>query len=112
MRLVPQDAQGFEKFVYLFVEFFVTGWFLVYQLSAWGILKNQYQRVVAEAGFGWHILGAVLFILAVATPVLAAKDKLLFLGEKQGTAVNVFAFILLVLSVPAYAGFVWNFKVW
>jgi hypothetical protein len=112
MRLVPKDAKGFEKFVYIFVEVFVVGWLFVFQLSAWQILKNDYQRAVAEASWMWHVVGGILSFIAIAVTILGAMDKLTFLGEKVASSINWIVFIALGLSIFAYTGFDWNFKVW
>ncbi len=91
-----------EKLIFLFP---ILG-YLFMQLSALGVFKNYYQANVAAAGTGWHIAGLVLSIATVGWGMMIAKDDSRV--SKSDTMNPLILFVLAVLSLCAYAGFVFN----
>lgn len=65
MRLIPKDAQGFEKAVYVFVPVLLIAGLLFMYLSAFGVFHNFYSEACKLAGWIWKIPGLSLLILAI-----------------------------------------------
>jgi len=84
---------------------------LFMQMSAWGIFKNCYQQSVSHQGFGWHLVGFILFLASVFVVYAAKKDWLLFLGLKHGTVLNIITGLLAAGSLLSYSAFTWYFNV-
>lgn len=42
----------------------------------------------------WTVIGFILIVVAILVIVLGSKDKLTFIGVKQGLAVNLICFVL------------------
>lgn len=96
MSLIPKDAKGFEKFVYVFVPVVGLGLLLYMYLSAFGVFHNFYSEACKLAGGWWKIPGLLLLGGAIW------QYKQLVDGEVMKPHVMI---ILLALSLLAMAGF-------
>src|SRR5574338_1715017 len=100
MKLIPKDAQGFEKFVYLFAELGAAAWILFVYLSAFGVFHNFYSEDCAKSGVVWHIVGFVFLGLGVL------QFRSLTIAKVDPTVMQIVSFfLLLTLSVCSMAGF-------
>lgn len=96
MSLIPKDAKGFEKAVYVFVPVIAAGLLLFMYLSAFGVFHNFYSEACKLAGWGWKIPGIALLAFAVWY----------FIQLNYGYKKNVFWFYAcIVLSLLSMAGF-------
>jgi hypothetical protein len=106
-KIWPADATTVvEKAAWVGLKVGVPALYLFMQLSAWGIFKNIYSKNVAAAPAGWHVFG---FVLTLGTIIWAWG----VVTEKNFVSKNDTRNILvvgagMVLSLLAYAGFVFN----
>lgn len=100
------DATPMEKFVTVFSPVFVAGLFVFMNASAWGIFHNLYQKNVAAAASGFHILGFVLSVAAVVYGIMTGSDSPYV--TKNPTANVIITLGLMAVSFCAYAGFSFN----
>lgn len=102
MPLIPKDATGFEKFVYIFAELFCPALILFMVLSAFQVFHNDYSAVckIASPHWLWKSLG-IVFLLSSGGIFYAMKEDLL-----EATRGSLFFLIaLLGLSFSSFAGF-------
>lgn len=103
MKLIPKDAQGFEKFVYLFAEIGAAAWILFVYLSAFGVFHNFYSEDCKAAGAGWKIPGLIFLALSVWQ-----FRRLVIASVYPSVKQIVFFVVLLILSICSMAGFVFG----
>jgi hypothetical protein len=98
MKLIPQDARGFEKFVYI-IGFGLPILLLPFMvLSAWGVFHNYYSVACQDAGWGWKIPGTLFFLGVVYELYIGFK-------EPENAVSNFVLLVGAVLSLGFYCGF-------
>lgn len=65
MSLIPKDAKGFEKAVYVFVPLGAAALLLFMYLSAFNVFHNFYSAACKEAGWAWKIPGLIFLVWAI-----------------------------------------------
>lgn len=104
--LVPKDAVGFEKFVYIFVELGVVILYAVAQLSVWGVLNNTLTSNAKTALPFWHIVGFLLLLFSLVWGYGGATDRNYV--TKSGLGNVLILWLAMVLSIAASCGFHFN----
>jgi hypothetical protein len=104
MNIIPKDATSLtEKIVIVAAKAIPVICFLILQLSAWQIFKNDYQAAVKAAPFALNLLGQVLVCGGVVFVYGMITDKNWI--TKSDTANAVIVFAALGLGFMALMGF-------
>lgn len=100
MRLIPEDAKGFEKFVYVFAEVFCPALILFMVASALQVFHNDYSDACKGESILWKVLGFAFLAGAGYLFYSMKEDKI------EATRGSLFALVaLLGLAFCSFAGF-------
>lgn len=100
MKLIPNDAKGFERAVYIFAETFCPALILFLILSALQVFHNDYSDACKGVFWAWKVFGVVLLGVAGVQFWAMKEDRL------EATRGSLFVlFILLAASFCSFAGF-------
>jgi len=106
MKLIPKDAKGFERFVYLFAPVFCAALILFMVLSAFQVFNNFYSQACKEAGPVWKVLGSLCLAYTGYRFYKLASDK-----KEAGKSTNVTLLLLLILTFLLFCGFAYPYWV-